>query len=669
MGGNDRWISWLACTLIAFISISSQVFIFWPWLLGSWSTTTGSAPAYSPHSDNRLEPHSSGAGYIDQSLEDDGATLGYLSIMWTNLNVQALLYLIPFNCSLFMLCWNYYLTMMTDPGSPPHDWSPPDDGSSIEFKRTTHTPRYCRTCDSYKPPRTHHCRSCKKCVLKMDHHCPWVRNCVGYFNYGYFVRFIIWTTIATFICALLLILRCWEAYENEQLGINRHNAPSPEQIILIAIDLCLDGCVFFGVSILSIYHLWCISSNTTTIESWEKNRVLTMIRRGRISDMKCPYHQGILTNFQVVLGQNPLLWLWPQPMLGDGIHFKVRREKPSELLDQMSSDDEYNSSSSRSMRIKQWLRPLDPTTNYHHVGRDTAIGTGMVVIARHLEGTAYFLYGPPMPSQDQSTPSRHSPTRDGCPQHHSHHVDRESPVAASFWGVFRPSVDTQINDKSTASEAPAIEDQMDSQSPPQLFFLSGDPLPLGSYPLDMAEPHACIPPHLYYRVTVSGPMCDNSGSSSGSSSTSTSTSSLQEYVLPFVHRLGDGKDEAGGLTSAYHLLEEFEDADDAGEFLQRRLVELQQQQNAGIKRASPLFSQQLVAAAIYACTEVLVSEQRTLPLVEQEFFLTPQLSTELPNLRRHIMNTIRLTDLDTHPLPFHLVKSDVKLLLPNMTTY
>ncbi|KAG0299319.1 hypothetical protein BGZ98_010145 [Dissophora globulifera] len=507
MGGNDRWISWLACTLIAFISISSQVFIFWPWLLGSWSATTGSAPAYSPHSDSRLEPHSSDAGYMDQSLEDDGATLGYLSIMWTNLNVQALLYLIPFNCSLFMLCWNYYLTMMTDPGSPPHDW------------------------------------------------------------------------------------------------------------------------------------------------------------------MKCPYHQGILTNFQVVLGQNPLLWLWPQPMLGDGIHFKVRREKPSELLDQMSSDDEYSSSSSRAMRIKQWLRPLDPTTNYHHVGRDTAIGTGMVVIARHLEGTAYFLYGPPMPSQDQSIPSRHSPTRDGCPQHHSHHVDRESPVAASFWGVFRPSVDTQINDKPTASEAPAIEDQMDSQSPPQLFFLSGDPLPLGSYPLDMAKPHACIPPHLYYRVTVSGPTYDGSSSSSISSSTSTSTSSLQEYVLPFVHRLGDGKDEAGGLTSAYHLLEEFEDADDAGEFLQRRLVELQQQQNAGIKRASPLFSQQLVAAAIYACTEVLVSEKRTLPLVEQEFFLTPRLSTELPNLRRHIMDTIRLTDLDTHPLPFHLVKSDVKLLLPNMTAY
>lgn len=53
----------------------------------------------------------------------------------------------------------------------------------------------------------------------MDHHCPWVQNCIGYYNYGHFVRFITWTTISTFYCAVLLILRCVEAYENEKLGL------------------------------------------------------------------------------------------------------------------------------------------------------------------------------------------------------------------------------------------------------------------------------------------------------------------------------------------------------------------------------------------------------------------------------------------------------------------
>ncbi|KAF9945615.1 Palmitoyltransferase [Mortierella alpina] len=292
-------------------------------------------------------------------VSDESPAFGFLPIIWTNMNVRALLYLVPFNVSLGMLCWCYYLTMTTDPGSPPLDWNPPIDGSSIEYKRTTHTPRYCRTCDAYKPPRTHHCRTCKKCVLKMDHHCPWVRNCIGFFNYGHFVRFIFWTTITTSICAALIVLRSLEAYENEQLGINSQSAPSSEQIIVIIVCLCLDGPVLFGVSVLSIYHIWCISSNTTTIESWEKDRVLTMIRRGKIRDVKCPYHQGILTNFQEVLGKNPLLWLWPQPMIGDGLRFKVKHEK-NDLYDPRSSEDEAPSSSSSSSAIsKPWFRPFD----------------------------------------------------------------------------------------------------------------------------------------------------------------------------------------------------------------------------------------------------------------------------------------------------------------------
>ncbi|KAI8603726.1 zf-DHHC-domain-containing protein [Dissophora ornata] len=360
MGGNDLWIACFACALISFISISSQAFIFWPWLFGPWSS---SAPASPIGPLDPLDPLENAIRYNFDS-EDGKTSLGYLSIMWTDLNVQALLYLIPFNFSLVMLCWNYYLTMTTDPGSPPFDWNPPTDGSSIEYKRTTHTPRYCSTCDAYKPPRTHHCRNCKKCVLKMDHHCPWVNNCVGYFNYGHFVRFIIWTTISTFICGALIILRCWEAYENEKIGINRRSAPTPGQVILIAVNLCLDGSVLCGVSILSMYHIWCISCNTTTIESWEKDRVLTMIRRGRISDVKCPYNQGILVNFQEVLGTNPLLWLWPQHMLGDGLRFKVRQDKGRDRQDSMSSEDESSSSSSsRLPGPKRWLRQFDLVHN------------------------------------------------------------------------------------------------------------------------------------------------------------------------------------------------------------------------------------------------------------------------------------------------------------------
>ncbi|KAI7888111.1 DHHC palmitoyltransferase-domain-containing protein, partial [Mucor mucedo] len=58
-------------------------------------------------------------------------------------------------------------------------------------------PRFCKTCNNYKPPRTHHCSSCNQCILKMDHHCPWVNNCVGFANYCHFFRFLVYVDLCT----------------------------------------------------------------------------------------------------------------------------------------------------------------------------------------------------------------------------------------------------------------------------------------------------------------------------------------------------------------------------------------------------------------------------------------------------------------------------------------
>lgn len=68
-------------------------------------------------------------------------------------------------------------------------------------------PRFCKTCNVFKPPRSHHCSACRRCVLKMDHHCPWIANCVGYDNYGHFLRFLIYVDLATLYVLILLIWR------------------------------------------------------------------------------------------------------------------------------------------------------------------------------------------------------------------------------------------------------------------------------------------------------------------------------------------------------------------------------------------------------------------------------------------------------------------------------
>ena len=39
----------------------------------------------------------------------------------------------------------------------------------------------------------------------------------------------------------------------------------------------------------SIYHFWLLSGNTTTIEGWEKDKAATLMRRGKIREIKFPY--------------------------------------------------------------------------------------------------------------------------------------------------------------------------------------------------------------------------------------------------------------------------------------------------------------------------------------------------------------------------------------------
>ncbi|KIM82364.1 hypothetical protein PILCRDRAFT_478089 [Piloderma croceum F 1598] len=260
----------LVSFLISFISYSSQIFIIWPW---------------------------------------------YGSV----LSVELICLLAPFNFLVGMLWWNYCLCVTTDPGQVPTTWLPDThSGEGYEVKKLTGNPRFCRSCEKYKPPRAHHCKVCDRCVLRMDHHCPWINNCVGHFNYGHFIRFLFFVDCA---CSYHLAMVTRRVFDT--MGTRYWDDPTAIELVFIILNYALCIPVLLTVGAFSLYHFYSLLGNSTTIEGWEKDKVATLVRRGKIREIKFPYNLGARRNIASVLGENPLMWCCPTITPGTGLKYQL----------------------------------------------------------------------------------------------------------------------------------------------------------------------------------------------------------------------------------------------------------------------------------------------------------------------------------------------------------
>lgn len=187
--------------------------------------------------------------------------------------------LIPFNIGAALILINYYNCVTLDAGGVPLGWQPPLRVSTNQ----TEISRYCRTCKAMKPPRAHHCRTCKRCILRMDHHCPWIANCVGQRNYASFIRFLAAVDVTCAGHLILCTLRTLDYWWTRQGGMWR--SPSTLTMVLLILNFCLCLPTFLLVGSFSIYHFWCLCTNSTTIEGWEKDKVEIMIQKGRIDEV------------------------------------------------------------------------------------------------------------------------------------------------------------------------------------------------------------------------------------------------------------------------------------------------------------------------------------------------------------------------------------------------
>lgn len=121
--------------------------------------------------------------------------------------------------------------------------------------------RVCQTCKFWKPDRCHHCSSCNQCILKMDHHCPWFAVCIGFLNQKFFIQFLVYTTIYSFMVLFLTSCQLYSwfhsgTFENEFIDFKLL------QVWLLAIAVTISMICFSGFSIFQLIK------NQTTIEMY-----------------------------------------------------------------------------------------------------------------------------------------------------------------------------------------------------------------------------------------------------------------------------------------------------------------------------------------------------------------------------------------------------------------
>ena len=262
----------------------------------------------------------------------------YLIYIMPRLFQYSILYgLTNFCIGLFLLInveFNYALCAFTPAGTPKRIEDPGEyfgyvqrivDGRVVHYIncRLDIAPavsyRYCKYCKCIKPPRSHHCSISGKCILNMDHFCPWMNNCVGYYNYRYFVLFLIYLSFGCIYIMILTLPLFFTLHRNRMTFMKSF---SEETMIITSFTLALSA--FISVSLLLIWHVYLSLTNQVLLLLIEfiilfifNNFLKTTIefyinleegREARLNNktFKNPYDKGWRRNLRRVFGDVPL---------------------------------------------------------------------------------------------------------------------------------------------------------------------------------------------------------------------------------------------------------------------------------------------------------------------------------------------------------------------------
>ncbi|XP_047407848.1 palmitoyltransferase ZDHHC6 isoform X1 [Sciurus carolinensis] len=195
-----------------------------------------------------------------------------------------------------MILYNYFNAMFVGPGFVPLGWKPENSQDSMYLQ-------YCKVCQAYKAPRSHHCRKCNRCVMKMDHHCPWINNCCGYQNHASFTLFLLLAPLGCVHAAFIFVMTMYtQLYNRLSFGWNTvkidMSAARRDPLPIVPFGLAAFAATLFAlglalgttiaVGMLFFIQMKIILRNKTSIESWIEEKT----EKEKEKEKKNKYQQG-----------------------------------------------------------------------------------------------------------------------------------------------------------------------------------------------------------------------------------------------------------------------------------------------------------------------------------------------------------------------------------------
>lgn len=189
---------------------------------------------------------------------------------------------------------------------------------------------WCKHCMSYKPPRAHHCSICKHCILKFDHHCIWINNCVGHRNLPFFLRFLFYISFLFTVGFVLffLVVKGYIMFQDRY----RENPEFPvtnlttKMVVFMLINGFISVILYIFILSMTLYQIIYLVQNVTRIERIQVNRIGKLVERGILEvSQKYPYDLGFFQNLEQVFGKNYWLWWLCSFPSGDGMEYPTNQ--------------------------------------------------------------------------------------------------------------------------------------------------------------------------------------------------------------------------------------------------------------------------------------------------------------------------------------------------------